>query len=406
MLWMFACTPAESPESVTEPSDEPDGALPGDTADEPKARWNYLVFMNGDNDLESYVTHDLDELEEVGSVDGVNVLVQADRIEGYDDDDGDWTGTRRYFITADGVKGEVGSEVLADMGELDMGDPSVLSDFLMWAAASYPAEHTALILWDHGDGWYATLDGDANPPPAISWDDTDGGDLSIAEGDLRDALEPFVSTHGPLDVIGFDACNMSGFEVGHSLREQALFMSAAETTVGWEGFQYGDAVALLAENAAADGRELAAEMSRGAVEDGGEYTHAALDLAKMDQLATAVDALAGLALEDPDTFEWARDRAKSADRMWHDYYLDLADLAQVLAGGDDQAMASAAADVGEALDEAFVASYRSDDYEFLGGLWIYGSEDEEYIDAYAYGDGATWARATRWDDLLLSFAEK
>src|SRR5688500_15670915 len=84
---------------------DPDGepADTGDTEGEPAeiARWTFLVWMDGDNDLEEYVVHDLNELEQVGSGDGINVVVQADRIPGYDDSDGDWTGTRRYFITPD-----------------------------------------------------------------------------------------------------------------------------------------------------------------------------------------------------------------------------------------------------------------------------------------------------------------
>ena len=34
-----------------------------------------------------------------------------------------------------------------------MGDPNTLVAFVQWATATYPANHYALILWDHGNGW-------------------------------------------------------------------------------------------------------------------------------------------------------------------------------------------------------------------------------------------------------------
>ena len=33
-----------------------------------------------------------------------------------------------------------------------MGDSQTLSDFLTWGVKNYPADHMALILWDHGGG--------------------------------------------------------------------------------------------------------------------------------------------------------------------------------------------------------------------------------------------------------------
>jgi hypothetical protein len=35
---------------------------------------------------------------------------------------------------------------------LNMGDAATLASFVRWATENYPAEHTALVLWDHGGG--------------------------------------------------------------------------------------------------------------------------------------------------------------------------------------------------------------------------------------------------------------
>jgi len=373
-----------------------------DATETAPARWSFLVFMNGDNDLEDWVFTDLNELEETGSGDGVHVLVQADRAEGYFDGDGDWTGCRRYYITADNDTQQVTSQVLEELGECDMGDPTVLSDFLMWANENYPADKMALMMWDHGDGW--AVRGDPGGPVSgfISWDEESDNDLSIAEGELRDALAPIVAARGPLEVIGFDACNMGSWEVAHSLRDQALTMAGSEAMVGEEGYMYAPALALL-RGGDVEPAELATELARGSVVTGGEWTHSAIDLAQMDALAGTIDALAGAVLDDSGlmpTILQARDDARAADADWHDWYIDLSDLAQVLVDGGDSVLGPLAQAVLDAMDDAVLGAWGNSPYAWTGGLTIYFDPYVGYIDSYCHGAGATWAVATRWDDLL------
>lgn len=380
-----------------------DSGAPGDTADtgtaEPEvARWLFLVFMNGDNDLEDYVTHDLNELEQVGSGDGVHVVVQADRIRGYDDSDGDWTSTRRYYVVPDGDLDVVRSTVIDEPGELDMGDPAVLAEFVAWAEARYPAERVALVLWNHGDSWSFT--GESPPPPSISSDDTSGNVISIAEGELAAALEERVATRGRFDVIGFDACLMGSWEVAHSLVPHADWMVGSEVYIGWEGYAYGPALALLRGEAEVDAATLARELARGSVEDLGEWSQTAVDLDAVPALSAAVDTLAGVALEDPAasaTLAAARDGAGSAEGgTWHDYYLDLQDMLVGLEG--DPVLGGPAADALDALGQS-VTVYEAEPVAWQGGLSIYASYSGTYLASYR-GAGATWSRDTRWDEWL------
>ena len=51
------------------------------------------------------------------------------------------------------------------LGQTNAGDPNVLSDFVSWAEANYPADHTALIIWGHGSGLSVAWD---YPPPQIA----------------------------------------------------------------------------------------------------------------------------------------------------------------------------------------------------------------------------------------------
>jgi len=375
-------------------------------------RWTFAVFMNGDNNCESGVSMDLNELEIVGSGDGVNVVVQADRIDGYATDDGDWTGARRYFITADGDTQTVSSPVVEDLGEVDMGDPQVLSDFLVWAATNYPAERMALVIWNHGDSWTMNLQGEPSDlvMQLVSSDDTSGNSISVAEGELYAALDAVVQQRGPLDLVGFDACLMASWEVAHSLKDQVLYMTGAETTIYMdEGYLYDSALMLLRDTgAAADGADLAVEMAYSAVNGGGEWCHSATDLGRVGDVSTAVDGLAGLVLADEtleDGLLQARDDARGADFQWENWYLDLYDLGTVLSGSSDPQLSAAGDDILNAMDDAILGSYGSGPYSWVGGLTImFSASMPGYLELYAYGNGATWSQDTRWDDLLLSLS--
>ena len=375
------------------------------------ADWTFLIFMSGDNDLEPYVLHDLNELERGGSTTRVQVVVQADRAEGYATGDGDWTGARRYHIQRDADDTVIRSPVVASLGEVDMGDPQTLSDFLLWGAEHYPAENTILILWNHGDGWSLGPTDAASPPPppTISSDDESGNSLSIAGGELAAALQPFREAHGPLALIGFDACNMGSFEVAHALRPYARYMVASEAWVDTEGYQYDQVLLTMQGDPSLQDVDVADLLAWSAGVYNHELTQAAVDLSRLDALAGAVDSLAGTVLDDADALlpllRAARDSARGADLLWNDYYLDMADLAAVLQTSEAEPLVVAGADLAYALEDAVIANYTNAPYDFTGGLSIFADTRQVQLAHYATGAGATWAAATRWDELLVRLAE-
>jgi hypothetical protein len=365
--------------------------------------WTVAVYLVGDNDLEAYVMNDLDELERAGAGPDVRIVVQADRSPGYVTGDGDWTGTRRYEIIPDGVDGVVKSPVVADMGELDMGDPATLADFLAWVDDNYPAERTALVMWDHGSGW------DMAAQSMIGSDDTSGSALSVARGDLALGLEARTAAHGPLDVIAFDACNMASWEVAHVLRPHALAMAASAATVGWEGLQYDLALAALSAAPDTDGLGLADLLARSAAGVGFEPTFSAVDLAMMDDLSVAIDAVALPALTDP-VYDARLRRAASTtmgmDAAYSDWWLDLGDLATQLQADPDPAVSASGEALEDAVAAAVISSYSNGPMSGASGLTIFGDPwyNRGYNRLYAYGAGATWAPATHWDEVLARWA--
>lgn len=345
--------------------------------------WTVAVWMDGDNDLERYVVSDLNELERAVGPD-VRILVQADRIEGHDSRDGDWTGTRRYEMVADRGP-RVVSPVQADLGEVDMGSESELADFLLWADTTAPADHVAVVLWNHGGGFW------------IASDETDPNRMSL-DGELQAGLQPLVDARGaPIDVLAFDACNMAEWEAAHALRGLADVVTASEATVGGHGLEYDRVFPFLPVDA--DAAWVGEALARSA-HDAGELTWSAVDLRAVDALSEAVDALADAYLARSDglaEFADARHRARGVVLRWQEFWLDLGSLADEAAASDDLATSDAARAVRDALADALIANYTRPITGFASGLTIDTDTSEAtWVDAYASGP---WD-ANDWPNLL------
>ena len=109
--------------------------------------WTVLVYLAGDNgrflsSLEGEGVSDLAEMKDVGSGETVDVVAQFDSMSD--------RASRRYHISKGG---NLGDDVVQDLGETNSGDAQVLLDFITWAVRTYPAEHYLLVLWNHGSGW-------------------------------------------------------------------------------------------------------------------------------------------------------------------------------------------------------------------------------------------------------------
>ena len=124
--------------------------------------WNFLVYLDGDNNLESFAIDDFNEMEQVGSSANVNILVLLDLYSSL--------GTKLYKITRDSNTSRISSTVLIsstwDGSERDMSDPATLRNFIIYCQQNYPAGHTVLTLWNHGSGVWPRIaqSGGAGPP--------------------------------------------------------------------------------------------------------------------------------------------------------------------------------------------------------------------------------------------------
>ena len=141
-----------------------------------------------------------------------------------------------------------GSQEIADLGEVDSGAPETLVDFAVWAMTTFPAQHYALILSDHGAGW---LGGWTDNAP------NEGALMSVSEIDA--ALGEILAQTGvaQLDFLGFDACLMADVEALAGIAPHAAYAVASEETEPTMGWAYAEVLYALASNPAMTGAELA-----------------------------------------------------------------------------------------------------------------------------------------------------
>jgi len=384
---------------------------PGDDdadPDEPAAEtWSLLLYMNGDNDLEQNLLDDLNEVE-AAPLDGVDLTVLAlvDRAEGHATGNGNWTGTRLYRMTRDpdGRSGVLVSERLAsprigltaegDEEELNLGGAGSLSDFLDFAAAEYPADRTALVIWGHGGGYRSGGHGNGGyqsggvAPTAIgaraaTFDDGSGGD-PLLTAELGAAL-----SGRDLDVIAFDLCYGALLEVAYEVRDSADRFIASQDVVGPDGWEYDRFLErFLSGPRSVDDFGKAAVGAFAEVYAGSSRaTISEIKLSEVEAVSRALDELS-LSL-----FDWvgADDRIARRNALRdgifenvEDFYetpgdlnIDLWDLADHVAGLDETVDATADS-LRRAVERAVVAEWHAEGNARAHGLAVHYVPLDEY----------------------------
>ena len=200
------------------------------------AEWTIMVYMDGDNDLETNIVDDFVEMAAVGSSDRVNLVALADTMTLT-------VGTHWYFIEKGDrpIDVENGTHTCdceefagGCPGELNMGDGETLEYFITTAVENAPADNYMLVLWDHGASWYGICEDWSSELPDGSHDVLTIDEISSA----IDAAYRSVLPEGALKIVDFDACLMSGVEVAYEIRDLSEYMVAAITTIARPGFQW------------------------------------------------------------------------------------------------------------------------------------------------------------------------
>jgi len=174
-----------------------------------------------------------------------------------------------------------------------------LKNFIEESAEAYPADKLMVVIWSHGSG---VDDADIYNRKrelyfvpkeeieeiAISYDDSAQDFLDNLE--LQKALDVDVK----IDILGFDACLMSMFEVAYQLREQSDVFVGSQYVEPPSGWDYPKILEALSLNKASHsmGKELVQLYGDYYEREPYDVTQSALRMECMEEVAKNLDAFA------------------------------------------------------------------------------------------------------------------
>ena len=405
-----------------------------------RAKWTFMVYLAGDNNLSTAGEQDLDEMRSVGSTADVNIIAEFDRI-------GDAHETKRYHVQRDGV-----NEHVVSIGETDSGDPKTLIKFISWVAEEYPAERYALILWNHGSGWEPSeidriarevgsrdynlreaSERSASPmgkfffrtsiqkilslsspqERAICSDDVSGHSLDTIE--LSNVLAQAVQILGqPLDLLGMDACLMSNLEVAYQTQKYTKYIVASEENEPNDGWPYDAVLKSLVETPDLETSELATHIVNAYIKSyvdrnySGPVTQSALNLSQIKAVVDPLDNLADSLvahMTDAAREIWTAQRRSAY--FWHRTLWDISNFSEELGRvTSDDSVRTAAEEVRTALEpstDKFVTaeSHNGPKVERCGGVTIYLVS--HLFDISRYYSDLDYAQKHRWLSMLRAY---
>lgn len=453
--------PADLPGLAAQPTRTPVPTRPAGQAAQGSTsgqKWTVMLYMDADDQiLEQDIYMDLNEVERVGSSERVQIVSQMDRYKGAYNGDGNWTTTRRYHITQDDDLQTVNSELVEDLGEVNMADGDTLVDFITWAASAYPADKYVLILSDHGMGWPGGFsDGspaaqDASRAPLVSALEDDQLYLMEIGQSLAEAVQQ--AGIDKLELVGMDACLMGHIEVLSALEPYARYAVVSQETEPSLGWAYTSFLQGLVEDPDMNGAglgeliigsyikddqrindpEARAEFLRQGSPMGGlfgsttqvsaaslaqqlgkDITLTSVDLAQVPALVTSLNNLAyTLQSEDQEIIATARTHAPSFTNIFGEKtrspYIDLGGFAQMLKrAGANAGTGQAADELLSAIQNAVIAETHGSGKAGSTGISIYFPNSTLYRSPVTGPQSYTaiarrFAEESLWDDFLVFY---
>jgi hypothetical protein len=236
-----------------------------------------MVYMGADSSLEQFGIDDFNEMAAVGSTSDVNIIVQFDRRPGGTSANGDWTTAKRFLIQKDMTPDPVNAT--SDLGEVNMGDPVVLLDFMNWGMTNYPADRYFLVLWGHGLGWQGVVQDSSSSSDYLELDELTWAFQSIAAN----------NSGKKIDLVGADACRMTT-EMNYELKDYVSFFVGSQKDEPEPGWPYHTILFDLTNDPGMGPAELGTAIADRYVESYVDQTGLAVALSVVD--TTRLDYLA------------------------------------------------------------------------------------------------------------------
>lgn len=369
--------------------------------------WNFLVYLNGVNSLDSFGADNLNQMEEVGSSNKMNIIVEWGSLAN--------PNVSRLLIKKDNNTKKVTSPIVQNLGGADMGDWKELVRFVDWSNQNYPAKHYFIVVWDHGSGWHvarANSSGPNNHIQDISWDDRTGHNFSTEQ--LAQAMTEASKIIGhKVDVYASDACLMGMAEVASQMQDSVQYYAGSQDVEPGPGWPYSSFLSQWsAKIDSLSAKDVAVLLSKsyGKAYNGGIYgtepvTMSAYDMSYMSAYEQAVKAV-GQDLSNLNTADLAK-ASQAADKTKYftleDYKDSLDFLNQLEAAGVKK---SSFANL-RAAQKNFVLSNDQNQDQFTWGVSIWLPTDlqdyKTYVQRY---EGLTFAQNSNWGAFLKRLSQK
>ncbi len=362
--------------------------------------WNFLVFLNGVNNLDSFGKMNLNQMEEVGSSDKLNILVQWGSYSNKD--------VTRLQVIKDQDKNRVTSPILQNLGSADMGDWKELVRFVQWSHQNFPAKKYFIAVWNHGSGWNFMRLGSSGQlrPQDISYDDRTGHRITTEE--LAQAMAESAKIIGhKVDIYGSDACLMGMVEVASEMSDSVKYFVGSQDNEPGEGWPYSTFLskwsAQAATISAAGVSSLLSQEFLTSYSPGGIYPQRSVTLSAYDlsyssayenAIAQVSQFLQGLNANEVKVASQALTSSKSFS------YTDFYDLADYIDKLEKKGLKhSSFARLRQAQSKYVIANHQNQDSQTYG-VSIWGASSYGYARDIRRYQGLKFDQATQWSEFL------
>lgn len=360
--------------------------------------WTMLVFINGHNNLDYFGKADINEMEEVGSTDQVNVVVQWASLKN--------ATTKRLLVEKDNDTNKVSSPILQDLPTVDMGDYKNLVDFIRWGHENFPARHYFVVVWNHGTGWHKlALDGNPINTWDISIDDLTKNGITTAQLGL--AMEDASKIIGrKIDIYGSDACLMGMIEVAHQMKDSVQYFIGSEDLEPGAGWPYAELLQKWNSFAPATAEDIAKFLPEiyTASYKFEATTLSSYDLRYIDPLTTSLSNLRAVMTKQSSTNAKAalKSALASSLKFYKSDYVDLGDfLSKVVTRPGVQENVQAITAVQEEFKKFVIANKATGKFKQAQGLAIWlPSTATEYTKYQKLYSELSFNISSQWHQLI------
>ncbi len=354
--------------------------------------WTFMVFLNADNNLDSFGVGDLQEMASAGgSNDDINVICLIDREHG--------PATLNY-VTKDGA------QVIGEPGEIDMGDYKEYVKFVVETARAYPAKHYCSVIWNHGSGW---KDAKGEIIKGISYDDQSGNHITTNQ--LTVALSEIEAALGKkIDVLCFDACLMQMIEVAYAIKDGCDYLVASEETEPGQGYPYIEILSGLKKDMTPEAfaKHIATEYAgsyNGGSAGMSSTTQSALKCSEIDNLRDAINGYCKAAIAGNYGAEF-KGALNAAQKFYYRTNIDLGHFVTLTKNSiKDEAFQTAASKLLAAIDKVVIKNGLSGyNTKNATGMAVY-LPASSYSFSPEYKDLA-FAKDTMWEAMVKDYYKK